>query len=150
MISDAEKLTEARRVAALISSGVSLGACERLMEILRAEMSDHDRLDALHREFRALLNQGVVPPHLRHGVEELLIAQPDSPDSEKLVEAHHLAALLGAHGHADARRRMQEILDNPMEDFARLDMLRCEAATIMYDLPPGHPLVRRLRLFSEG
>ena len=69
-------------------------------------------------------------------------------DTRKLSEAHCLAALLAAHGHVDARKRILEILENPMTDAARLEMLSYEAASIIGDLPPEHPLARRLRAFT--
>lgn len=71
-------------------------------------------------------------------------------DAEKLAEARRLASLLAAHGRAGARARLLEILDNPMTDAARLEMLRYEAASLVYELPPEHPLARRLRSLAEG
>lgn len=70
--------------------------------------------------------------------------------AEKLAEARRLAALLSVCGHAEARARLLEILDNPMEDVARLEMLRYEASALLCDLSPHDPLVRRLRALTEG
>lgn len=150
MLSDAQKLSEARRIASLIVACGRPGAGARISAVLDEEMSDHDHLTALHREFGVLLKRGEVPAHLRHGVEELLLAQSDSAVVEKLAEARHLASLLAAHGHAGARARILEILENPMSDAARLEMLRYEAASLICDLPPEHPLARRFRAFTES
>lgn len=70
-------------------------------------------------------------------------------DAEKLAEARRLCALLFAQGHAFEHERFREIFDNPMDDSARLAMLRYEVVAQIDHLPPGHPLIPRLRALAE-
>lgn len=149
MSSDAEKLTETKRVLALLSPHGGPEARLRIGELLVADLPPHELLVALHREIEALLRAGEIPAHLRPAGEELLRSQSESPVAGKITEARHLASLLFAKGHTFEHERLLEILENPMEDAARLEMLRYEAQALIDSLPEGDPLIPRLKKLAE-
>lgn len=150
MSTDSEKLAETRPVAVLIASVLRPEECPALRLALERELSERDRFVALHRELSALLKSGVIPAHLRPGVEAALADACVTTEAEQLAEARHLCALLFAQGHAFEHERLREILDNPMDDSARLQMLRYEAGAQIDNLPPGHELIPRLRALANG
>lgn len=149
MTTDAERMTETKRVLALLAPYGGAEARTRIGELMIADMPPHDLLVVLHREIEALLRAGKIPAHLRPAGEELLRSQSESPVAEKIAEARHLASLLFAKGRTSEHERLLEILDNPMEDAARLEMLRYEAQALIDCLPEDDPLIPRLRKLAE-